>query len=300
MAQVEANGASIAFQQWGEGPDIVFLHGLATNRAFWFASHAPALVDAGFRVTIFDLRGHGYSTMSESGYSASAMASDLLAVMNALEISEAHIIGHSYGGGVALEFAVENPGRVSTLTILDSRINRLQPQQWLHEGAPLTRFENSVLEASPADWDNETQIGLRYLETLARMTVSGQELPNTAGWTPFGGGRGGKRTATQFVRLLDFTEAAREFLVMGATPARIRQQLATTPVLLAYGEISRCLPSQSALQELIPHASSAEIANAGHFFPATHCGETRALLIDWLDQNQWPGQESLEDQKARA
>lgn len=284
MAQVEANGASIAFQQWGEGPDVVLLHGLATNRAFWFTGHAPALVNAGFRVTIFDLRGHGYSTMSETGYSATAMANDLLAVMDALAIRQAHIIGHSYGGGVALELGVQHPNRVTTLTLLDSRINRLQPQQKLNEGAPLTGFENAVLEAAPADWDNETQIGLRYLESLARLTVSGRELPRTAGWTPFGGGRGGKRTATQFVRLLDFTDAAREFLVMGAAPARIRQQLAATPVMLVYGGISRCLSSQQALQALLPHARCFELPDAGHFFPATHADETRSLLIDWLDQ----------------
>ncbi len=286
MAFIDANGAQLAYQQWGEGPDVVLLHGLATNRAFWFASHAPALVEAGFRVTLFDLRGHGYSTMSTTGYSATALARDLGDLMDGLKINQAHLIGHSYGGGVALEFAVEHPDRVHSLVILDSRVNRLQPQQWLNEGAPLTDFECAVLDATPADWENETQIGLRYLESLARHTVSGTTFPSMGNWTPFGEGRGGKRTATQFVRLLDFTDASREFLVMGALPARIRTQLTGTPVMLAYGGISRCLPSQKALRELLPHARCEQVADAGHFFPATHQQRTAELLGEWLHTNR--------------
>ncbi len=286
MAFIDANGARLAYQQWGEGPDVILLHGLATNRAFWFASHAPALVEAGYRVTLFDLRGHGYSTMSERGYSATALAQDLRDLMDGLQIAQAHVIGHSYGGGVALEFAVEHPKRVASLCVMDSRVNRLQPQQWLNDGAPLTEFEYAVLDATPADWDNETQIGLRYLESLARHTVSGTQFPSMGNWTPFGEGRGGKRTATQFVRLLDFTEASREFLVMGAMPSRIRQQLRATPVMLVYGGISRCLPSQKALRELLPHAQCEQIADAGHFFPATHAETTRQLLGHWFEQQQ--------------
>lgn len=286
MAFIDANGARLAYQQMGEGPDVILLHGLATNRAFWFASHAPALVNAGFRVTLFDMRGHGYSTMSETGYSATSLAKDLLMLMDGLEIAQAHIIGHSYGGGVALEFAVDHPCRVSSLVVMDSRVNRLQPQQWLNEGAPLTDFEHAVLDATPADWENETQIGLRYLETLARHTVAGTHFPNMGNWTPFGEGRGGKRTATQFVRMLDFTDASREFLVMGAMPARIRKQLAATPVMLVYGGISRCLPSQKALRDLLPHALCEQIDNAGHFFPATHAEQTRSLLANWFTNQQ--------------
>lgn len=282
MAQIEANGATIVFQQSGEGPDIVLLHGLAANRAFWFSSHVQPLVDAGYRVTVFDLRGHGYSGVTESGYSAPAMVSDLRALMDALDIRQAHIVGHSYGGGVALEFAVEHPQRVRSLVVMDSKINRLQPQQRLYEGPELTAFENAVLDVAPGDWENETQIGLRYLETLARMTVDGDALPVSSGWTPFGAGPGGKRTAKQFVRLLDKTEARREFLVMGATPNRIRQQLAGISVCLMYGSISRCLPSRTALKDLLPHAVCEEITNAGHFFPATHVAQTAEILSNWL------------------
>lgn len=283
MAFVDANGARIAYQQMGEGDDVVLLHGLAANRAFWFGEHVSTLVDAGFRVTLFDLRGHGYSTMTETGYSAASMGVDLLALMDALRIRQAHVIGHSYGGGVALEFAVEHPDRVSSLGLMDTRINRLQPQQLLREGPKLNALEDALLKATPADWDNETQVGLRYLESLARHTVAGTEFPGWPGWTPFGGGRGGKRSATQFVRLLDFTDASREFLVMGATPARIKKQLAATPVLLAYGELSRCLGTRQALSELLPCTFSCTLDGAGHFFPATHREETAVIIREWLE-----------------
>lgn len=288
MAAVERDGVALAYQQMGSGPDVVLVHGLASNRAFWYANHAQWLVQAGYRVTLYDLRGHGYSGMPETGYSATALAADLAHLIDTLELGPVLLIGHSYGGGVALEYAAQHPHKVAGLALLDTRVNRLQPQQWLHEGPALSPLEQAVMQATPAEWDGETQVGLRYLEALARATVAGIPLPSMGHWTPFGQGRGGLRSAKQFVRMLDMTEAQREFVVMGATPARLRTQLRQMPLLLAYGGQSRCLPSQAALAQLLPQAHCTQVAHAGHFFPATHPQATRERLQAWL--RSLPGQ----------
>ena len=282
MAFVQNGEVRLAVQQLGRGPDVVLLHGLATNRAFWYASHAQDLVAAGYRVTLFDLRGHGYSDQPDSGYSAVAMAEDLRAVVQQLSLQQPILIGHSYGGGVALEFAAQYPSQVGALALLDTRVNSLQPEQWLHEGPELTPFEQAVLDAAPADWDQETQVGLRYLESLARLTVSGASLPSMGVWTPFAEGRGGRRTASHFVRLLDRTRAQTEFLQPGATPACLRRALAGTPLLLLYAAASRCQASQKALSDLAPHAHCLQVAESGHFFPATHRQACAQALGRWL------------------
>ena len=80
MADFQHDGVTLAYQQMGEGPDLVFVHGLAASRAFWFLHYAVPL-SRYFRVTLFDLRGHGYSSMPPDGYDPRTMAGDLLGLL---------------------------------------------------------------------------------------------------------------------------------------------------------------------------------------------------------------------------
>ena len=104
MADAQVNGVRLAYQQLGEGADVVLVHGLAANRAFWFGQYALPL-SRHYRVTVFDLRGHGYSERSAQGYSSVAMSQDLEALLDELKIERCHVVGHSYGGNLVLALA---------------------------------------------------------------------------------------------------------------------------------------------------------------------------------------------------
>ena len=130
MPHIFANGAKIAYQQVGEGPDVVLVHGLATNRAFWYL-HALQTLKDDCRVTIFDLRGHGYSSMPDNGYTSADMADDLAALMDHLRIEDAVLAGHSFGGVVGLQYGTRHQERVKGLVVADSRVHSLQPTQRL-------------------------------------------------------------------------------------------------------------------------------------------------------------------------
>jgi len=278
----DTGGARLAYQQLGEeGPDVVLIHGLATSRAFWYANLAQRL-KADYRVTLFDLRGHGYSERTDSGYTATAMAEDVHALLDHLQIDRAHIVGHSYGGGVGLEFAVRHPERVARLAVLDTKINRLQPEQWLHDAPHLTAFENAIASVDRRDWSAEPQLGLAYLESAARLCVA-DEMPSARDvYTPFGQGRSGKRAARQFLKLLDETTALRDF----AAPGAEREQLASfpAPALLMYGEYSHCLKSARGLEALRPDTRVVTVRQAGHFFPASHAETLTHYLLSFLDE----------------
>ena len=128
---------------------------LAASRAFWFLQYALPL-SKHFRITLFDLRGHGYSSMPASGYEAAKAAEDITGLLDHLGIASCVLVGHSYGGGVALEFAGRHPQRVEKLVVLDTKINALQPTQRLSDSPHLSPFEiesglmahASVLEAA--------------------------------------------------------------------------------------------------------------------------------------------------------
>ena len=127
MAMAEVNGVRLHYQQLscerthGEVEDVVLIHGLAANLAFWYLQIGHALA-RNYRVTMYDLRGHGRSSMPQQGYTPAEQAEDLRQLLDHLGIGRAHFIAHSFGGTIALNLACEQPQRFRSLTIADTHI----------------------------------------------------------------------------------------------------------------------------------------------------------------------------------
>ncbi|WEK48536.1 MAG: alpha/beta hydrolase [Candidatus Kaistia colombiensis] len=109
---VSHRGARIWYAQHGSGAPVVLLHGGLGHSGNW-GYQVPALVAAGYAVTVIDSRGHGRSTRDEQPYSYELMASDVLAVMDRLAIPKAAIVGWSDGACAGLVLARSHPERVS-------------------------------------------------------------------------------------------------------------------------------------------------------------------------------------------
>ncbi|PKL63891.1 MAG: alpha/beta hydrolase [Methanomicrobiales archaeon HGW-Methanomicrobiales-3] len=114
---VTVNGITIAYKEIGSGYPLVLINGFASTMDTW---NPPVLEELArhFRVIIFDNRGTGYSTASGTPFSMSLFAADTLALMDALGIARAHILGHSMGTCVAQELALFHPDRVSRLILV--------------------------------------------------------------------------------------------------------------------------------------------------------------------------------------
>jgi len=111
---------TISVSAWRErGFPILFVHGFSHNRHVW-DDLASALPET-YRPLSLDLRGHGGSGWSKLGdYSVFDYASDLLRVLDGMEIERAILVGHSLGGNAATLFAAEHPERVSGLVLVDT------------------------------------------------------------------------------------------------------------------------------------------------------------------------------------
>jgi pimeloyl-ACP methyl ester carboxylesterase len=109
---VENHGARIWHARYGAGPAVVLLHGGLGN-ASNFGYQVPALLEAGYQVIVVDSRGQGRSTRDDQPYSYQLMASDTRAVMDALGIARAAIVGWSDGAATGLVMAKETPDRVA-------------------------------------------------------------------------------------------------------------------------------------------------------------------------------------------
>src|SRR5262249_46599816 len=107
------NGIKIWFAEFGHGEPVVLLHGGLANANYW-GNQVPALAKS-YRVIVMDSRGHGRSTRDSRPFGYDLMASDVLALMDYLEIPQAAVVGWSDGAILGLDIAIHHPERLTKL-----------------------------------------------------------------------------------------------------------------------------------------------------------------------------------------
>jgi pimeloyl-ACP methyl ester carboxylesterase len=120
MPDVVANGVRLFYQQTGSGPDVVLVHAVTSNLAVWMFSGLPDALATDFRVTLYDLRGHGASERPPAGYTSAVMAEDFRQFQAKLGLGPAYLVGHSFGGVLALHAASLFPDAVAGVVLSDS------------------------------------------------------------------------------------------------------------------------------------------------------------------------------------
>ena len=126
MAEVVANGVRLHVQRLGAAPGrptVVFVHGLVMdNLSSWYFTVAGAL-SARAEVILYDLRGHGRSERPAQGYGLADMVADLDALLDALDVGGPVIlVGNSFGGLLALVYAIARGDRVAGLVLVDAHL----------------------------------------------------------------------------------------------------------------------------------------------------------------------------------
>ena len=116
MHLLRSDGASLYWTTRGDGPGIVLSHGLFCDHRL-LDEQAGALVMAGFRVVLWDLRGHGQSSRGESGVRFDDLVADLAAVVDASGLKRPLLVGQELGGVLSLALALDAPERLSGLSL---------------------------------------------------------------------------------------------------------------------------------------------------------------------------------------
>ena len=262
MSVIHANGFDTFYQQVGAGPDLLFVHGLAANLAFWYPAITSGLSND-HRVTTYDLRGHGLSQAPPRGYTTRDLALDLVALMDELEIERADLAGHSYGGAVALHAALLAPDRVRSLVLLDCRVHDLQKIPGLDQDEYWEKRREELRDRGIEPPQGTPRVLYSLLEELA---------PATAGRG--NGGPGSLRSlldprsrATQRWRKVVAKTTLANDIMTTAGLGRHAIGTINQPVLLMYGASSRCLPTCHALADTLPDTETRIVPERGHFFP---------------------------------
>src|SRR5688572_9099700 len=135
------DGTEIYYKDWGEGPVVMFSHGWPLNADAW-DGQMLFLAQNGFRAVAHDRRGHGRSSQPSSGNDMDAYADDLAAVVEALNLKDATLVGHSTGGGEVARYI----GRYGTKRVKKAVLIAAVPPIMLQsasnpEGLPLEVFD---------------------------------------------------------------------------------------------------------------------------------------------------------------
>lgn len=300
MPDIHARGVRFNVLTMGDaGPALVFVHGLMIdNLSSFYMSIAPALSKSA-RVILYDLRGHGRSEQPPTGYTADDMADDLDGILAALDLPDPRVIvvGHSFGGYIALRFATRHPDRVAGLVLLEAHSGMAdfgaQMQQtmalegeernelvrklfghWLSKHAARGQADPAPAQAVPPD---VTQVDPDALDADARSTVAMV-------------GRLQRRRRNPLVdtaqRLAASTSFSRD--VAAAMPlADAAIAAIACPVLALYGAESELVRDGDRLARLLPRCELRMIEGCAHgiLFHAT--AEVRDAMLAWLAAT-WP------------
>jgi len=295
MPDVLARGVRFNVLTMGEaGPVLVFVHGvLIDNLSSFYLSIAPGLAKVA-RVILFDLRGHGRSEQPPSGYTTDDMVEDLTGILDALDLSAVQVIvvGHSFGGYIALRFATRHPERVAGLVLLEAHSGMAD------FGAQMR--DTMLLEGEARDervaklfshWlAKHAARGAPGVATLDHDDVDPTTLDADARSTMAMVGRLRRRRRSPLVdtaqRLAARTTFSRD--VAAATPlpdaaiAQIR-----CPVLAIYGTESDLVADGRRLSALLQQCDLRMIEDCAHGILFHSTQEVRDAMLGWLSTH-WP------------
>jgi pimeloyl-ACP methyl ester carboxylesterase len=116
VPNVTVDATQLHYERRGEGPALLLVQGMGANLLHWGEPFLAAL-ERDFELVLYDHRGIGRSGPLEGELTIARLAADALALLDALELAQAHVLGFSMGGMVAQELALTAPQRIRTLTV---------------------------------------------------------------------------------------------------------------------------------------------------------------------------------------
>jgi pimeloyl-ACP methyl ester carboxylesterase len=188
MPFVQAGDLNVHYIEQGAGTPIVFVHGNWGSAAWW--EPVLARLPAGYHGIAPDVRGRGKTEGPDSDYTMPALAADLRAFADALGLDRFHLVGHSLGTAIAMQFALDNPQRVRTLTVvapawvdgMPALLNNPAGQEALKANKALFgQALKALAPAAPADayWQRLVDEGHEQ-----RLEAALRNVPACLNWTP--------------------------------------------------------------------------------------------------------------------
>ena len=264
------DGTEIYYKDWGKGPVVTFSHGWPLSSDAW-DGQMLFLVQNGFRVVAHDRRGHGRSSQASSGNDMDGYADDLAAVIEALDLKDAVLVGHSTGGGEVVRYIGRHGKERVAKAVLIAAVPPIMLKTPANpEGLPMEVFDNlrSGLTKDRSQFYKDLAIAF-YGANRPGTKVSQGTLDQFWLWSMQAGLKNAYESIKAFSET-DFTEDLKKIDV---------------PTLVMHGDDDQIVPvKNSAVKSarLIRGAKEIYYPGAAHGLTATHQDQVNADLLAFL------------------
>jgi pimeloyl-ACP methyl ester carboxylesterase len=269
---IDIHGEQFAVIDEGEGEALLLIHGMAGSSQTWRAI-LPQLAKK-YRVIAPDLLGHGQSSKPRTDYSLGAFAVGLRDLLDELGVASATIVGHSLGGGIAMQFLYQHPDYCRRLVLISS--GGLGPDVgWILRllAAPGAELVMPVIAPSPVLRAGNSVRG--WLSSLGLRSPRGAEIWNA--YSSFSD----RETRDAFLRTLRSVVDYRGQSVSALNRLNLRADL---PTLAIWGEQDAIIPVDHAYSALAarPDCRVEVLPDVGHFAHVEAPNEVVDLIDDFI------------------
>jgi non-heme chloroperoxidase len=264
------DGTTIYYKDWGTGPVVTFSHGWPLNSDAW-DPQMLFLVQQGFRVIAHDRRGHGRSSQSASGNDMNGYADDLAELIEALDLTDVTLVGHSTGGGEVARYIGRHGTKRVAKAVLLSAVPPLMLQTDANpEGLPMSVFDGlrKGVTADRSQFYKDLAIPF-FGANKPGAKVSQGTLDEFWAW----GMQAGLLNAYESIKAFsetDFTEDLKAFDV---------------PTLVLHGDADQIVPVKDSAEKsakLVKGAKEIYYPGAPHGMFATHQDQVNSDLLTFL------------------
>lgn len=290
---VDSNGITLSYTDHGDGPVVVLAHGFPDLGRTW-RLQVPALVAAGFRAIVPDMRGYGRSSRPSDveDYRSDVVGADLLGLLDALDVARATVIGHDWGAASVWPLAFTHPERLTAVVGLSVPLvpaaptapmkilrERLGPNFYMvrfqQRDIPEQELRADVRRTLAKFWSGDTGNPVGEDALAGPSWLPAHEFDayvETFEQTGFGGG-------LNYYRNIDANwQWSRDVL---AKPSDV-------PALFVTGDddlVARFMPSDR-MSELFTHLEKIVVPGAGHWVHQERPEHINDLLLDFIDRHR--------------
>lgn len=274
---IQIHGQPVTFHMMGKGPPILLIHGITSSSRTW-KRVMPKLAES-HTVIAPDLLGHGRSAKPQGDYSLGAYASGIRDLLVALEVPRATVVGHSLGGGIAMQFAYQFPERVGRMVLVDS--------------GGIGREVNPILRAAALP-GAEFVLPVMFSPTLHDGAVKLRGLLAKIGLQPNADVEGvseGFASLTEADARRAFLNTVRSVIDINGQRVSAEDRLylaGEVPSMIVWGESDRIIPVEHAhrANAMLPGSRLEILDDAGHFPFNDHPDRFVDLMRDFIDTSE--------------
>jgi pimeloyl-ACP methyl ester carboxylesterase len=272
LRHVTIHGHDVGYRRAGTGEPILLIHGLAGSSRTW--DHVIPCLTPRHDVIAPDLLGHGESAKPQGDYSLGAFASGLRDFLSVLDVPSVTIVGHSFGGGVAMQLAYQHPHLVDRLVLVGSG-GLGREVSWLLRLLTLPGAEYLMPIGFPKPLvDRATDVGRH----LGRRNIRWPKLGEM--WRAYAS-LAGAENRSAFVRTM------RSVIDPGGQTVNARDRLylaSHLPTLIVWGDRDGVIPVSHAhtAHELIPTSRLEILDGVGHFPHVESPERFCEVLLDFM------------------